>query len=522
MARRPLTSRNGRTQELPLTESLLCRGITIALAIAGDYMVYEPSRGGLYVDANTLALINFNGFNSLNINNDGSLTYNTNPVWHDGLYNVSTFIRTTGNQIITGFLDIVGDLVGTRVQSYDGTFYGSTTGVNIAPAVFSGAAGTITVRPDGTGSTTGQLEVTTTTITHGGAALLKAADLTNYARVTTTNTWQLKQTFTVGLAVANNQNIELGTGGAGMFGASNGSVAFAAGAAVGAIMYWRPNGVNSTTGQVSLNSSGLMSGPAATFTGNVTAGGFVGNLSGNAATATTLSTSPTINGTAFNGSANIVTAQWGASRTITIGSTGKAVNGSANVTWTLADLGAATAAQGAKADSAVQNLYGTYAARPAASSANSGSLYYASDTLECYRSTGSAWLLLGRGGAELGHAERTTPYSTTSTAFADIPGLAVDYVAGEGAAFVLFGGTGRTSSAAVAGVGGIFVDGVQMGQILYTSTPFLTMSMGVRISGKAPGSTVSVRIRGRIATAGQTFDLFGDPADRPFVRVVTG
>lgn len=174
MARRPLTSRNGRTQELPLTESLLCRGITIALAIPGDYLIYEPSRGGLYLDASTIALINFNGFNSLNINNNGSLTYNTNPVWHDGLYNVSTFIRTTGSQIITGFLDIVGDLVGTRVQSYDGTFYGSTATANMGPAGFSGVNGSVTLRPDGIGSTTGQLSVTNTQVTHGGTALVKA------------------------------------------------------------------------------------------------------------------------------------------------------------------------------------------------------------------------------------------------------------------------------------------------------------------------------------------------------------
>ena len=61
---------------------------------------------------------------------------------------------------------------------------------------------------------------------------------------------------------------------------------------------------------------------------------------GNAGTATTLQTARTINGTSFNGSANITTANWGTSRTITIGATGKAVNGSANVSWTVAEIGA--------------------------------------------------------------------------------------------------------------------------------------------------------------------------------------
>ena len=59
---------------------------------------------------------------------------------------------------------------------------------------------------------------------------------------------------------------------------------------------------------------------------------------GNAATATTLATARTINGTSFNGSANITTANWGTARTLTIGATGKSVNGSANVAWTIAEI----------------------------------------------------------------------------------------------------------------------------------------------------------------------------------------
>ncbi len=72
-------------------------------------------------------------------------------------------------------------------------------------------------------------------------------------------------------------------------------------------------------------------------------GTFRGSLTGNASTATTLATARTINGTSFNGSANITTANWGTARTLTIGSTGKSVNGSANVSWTLAEIGAAPA-----------------------------------------------------------------------------------------------------------------------------------------------------------------------------------
>ncbi|MFU8777018.1 MAG: tail fiber domain-containing protein [Roseovarius sp.] len=66
-------------------------------------------------------------------------------------------------------------------------------------------------------------------------------------------------------------------------------------------------------------------------------------ISGNAATATALQTARSINGTNFNGSAAITTANWGTARTLTIGSTGKSVNGSGNVSWTLAEIGAAAA-----------------------------------------------------------------------------------------------------------------------------------------------------------------------------------
>ena len=61
------------------------------------------------------------------------------------------------------------------------------------------------------------------------------------------------------------------------------------------------------------------------------------SITGNAVTATKLQTARTINGTSFNGTANITTANWGATRTITLSGavTGSAsVNGSQNVTIT--------------------------------------------------------------------------------------------------------------------------------------------------------------------------------------------
>lgn len=70
-------------------------------------------------------------------------------------------------------------------------------------------------------------------------------------------------------------------------------------------------------------------------------------VSGNAGTATKLATARTINGTSFDGSANITTANWGTSRNITVGNTTKSVNGSDNVSWSLSEIGALPASGGA-------------------------------------------------------------------------------------------------------------------------------------------------------------------------------
>lgn len=149
------------------------------LPAGGGYLITTPRSGGLYSSPSSLALINGEGgYNALEIvTGTGQLTYNTNPVWHDGLYRVETFVRTSGNQIITGFLDIVGDLVGTRVQSYDGTYYGSTSLANMGPAGFSGVNGHVTLRPDGIGSDVGMLDVSVDEVTHDGVRLLKEGDV---------------------------------------------------------------------------------------------------------------------------------------------------------------------------------------------------------------------------------------------------------------------------------------------------------------------------------------------------------
>lgn len=85
----------------------------------------------------------------------------------------------------------------------------------------------------------------------------------------------------------------------------------------------------------------------------------VTNISGNAGTATILQTARTINGTSFNGSANIETSYWGTTRTLTIGNTGKTVNGSGNQSWSLAEIGAQPAGSYAAASHTHDDRYYT-------------------------------------------------------------------------------------------------------------------------------------------------------------------
>ena len=88
-------------------------------------------------------------------------------------------------------------------------------------------------------------------------------------------------------------------------------------------------------GTLKLSSTSTFGGKA-TFNGGLS-GTLTGSLSGNATTATTLQTSRTINGTSFNGSANITTSYWGTTRTFYINDPSGAhynsysVNGSGNV-----------------------------------------------------------------------------------------------------------------------------------------------------------------------------------------------
>lgn len=111
------------------------------------------------------------------------------------------------------------------------------------------------------------------------------------------------------------------------------------------------SGASGASGSVSFDGTGnaliplsVITQPTATNNLTIATTAFVQAVNsadtGSAATALTLKTARTINGTSFNGSANITTANWGTARNFTIGSTTRSVNGASNLSWTLTDIGA--------------------------------------------------------------------------------------------------------------------------------------------------------------------------------------
>lgn len=220
----------------------------------------------------------------------------------------------------------------------------------------------------------------------------------------TENRWGRRQTFALGMYLPSDQTIDLGYGGGSLRGTDTGSVVLAAGAGPtgenGGFVYLRPNGSANPAGQFALYKNGFAEmagarlgtgsgdgrvlcemyserpwqfkqggteGNTALELHDVTGGKefrltnvandrriilnptggwiyaveFKGKLTGNADTASKLAAPRTINGTAFDGSANIVTTSWGAYRKVTIGNTTKTLNGGADFSWSLTEIGAA-------------------------------------------------------------------------------------------------------------------------------------------------------------------------------------
>lgn len=143
-----------------------------------------------------------------------------------------------------------------------------------------------------------------------------------------------------------------------------------------------------------------------------------------------------------------------------------------------------------------QSLYGTYSARPAASSVPVGSVYYASDTLEQYRSNGTSWQIVGPAGNEIAYAEITAAFTSTTASAVDVPGLTVTWTAGERPVYLFFSGLMACGSSTplvwarlilgtstLVGVGGT------------TATQNVSVERSVRLAGLTPGTSYTAKVR---------------------------
>ena len=167
-------------------------------------------------------------------------------------------------------------------------------------------------------------------------------------------------------------------------------------------------------------------------------------------------------------------------------------------------------------------LTGTYAARPSASAANSGFTYYATDVRETSMSDGSAWAIVEGGGNELGYAESTVPFTTSSLVLVDVPGMSVTFTAGERPVSINFGSTMRNQLAGEFTRLALILDGSPVAQLLTQNTQYYGLSRQFRASGFAPGTTHTAKLQALTTAAfgPGVAEIFGDPVDRTYLQVV--
>lgn len=87
-------------------------------------------------------------------------------------------------------------------------------------------------------------------------------------------------------------------------------------------------------------------------------------ITDNVASATKLQTARTINGTSFNGTANITTAKWGTARTLAIAAASKSIDGSTNITISRADMNVSAGDESIFTGTTVANTWYRIASSP--------------------------------------------------------------------------------------------------------------------------------------------------------------
>lgn len=169
------------------------------------------------------------------------------------------------------------------------------------------------------------------------------------------------------------------------------------------------------------------------------------------------------------------------------------------------------------------SLTGTYASRPAATAVAAGTIYYATDVPEQYRSNGTAWSVIGSGGSELGYGEIATAFTTTSTTYVDVTGLTTTFVAGERPILLRFSGLlykNTTGDANVARLA-LLIGSTVYKTVWSSNTGFTTFEASARVTGLTPGSTYVAKAQLEVIGTGSATTGSASSGAQSYIQAVT-
>lgn len=165
---------------------------------------------------------------------------------------------------------------------------------------------------------------------------------------------------------------------------------------------------------------------------------------------------------------------------------------------------------------------GTYASRPAANTVAAGTIYYATDIPEQYRSNGIAWSVVGSGGNELGYTQITSTGVAQGPTAAAVPGLSVTFTAGERPVIVEFASLFQVASSGIYVIATIKlgVDSVGSTRLSTTvATQYVSLGRPARLTGLTPGASYTVTVQ--IGTDSGTVTPFASATNPIWLQVRT-
>lgn len=250
--------------------------------------------------------------------------------------------------------------------------------------------------------------------------------------------------------------------------------------------------VDAAASQAATNATAAATSAANAATAGANAGTIAGTSAGNTAGTAAGTTAGTSAGTTAGTAA--ANAALTAQKNVNNGIAG--LDASARVLQAQLPMHLTTAAIADKITAA--SLFGTYAARPAANTVPAGTIYYATNVPESYRSNGTAWSVINSGGNEIGAAVITAAVTTVATSRADVAGLTSTFIVGERPIKIEFTGLLNNNTASAVTVVYILLDDVVVTQLSMspaTVNKDITLTHSFRKAGLVPGTSHVAKIQ---------------------------